>query len=533
MASDEKVFKRINFFKGFVTTEDDWNEAERYHVEKHKLHNRAFHGVGVVRGWGEEFRIAARGKGELSVEVFPGYAIDGQGNDVVLWKPQILPINKGDYKLPQTIYLVIRFVEEYTDFIAYKQNLDFQGHRRIAELCKLVWTEKEPDWATEIELCRVQLTREAMALEMPKDPADPGVNQIDRRFVPYAGVAGGTLEAKLLWELRQLLEESRQVFGRLWRDQQVYSANNVFQALITTNMMLESGQLGPAQLVNVMSLVAELEEEVVGEIEATKPGLSAKGEFKLFKNNVERLKEAVDEGKLAVASGQPIPTSKLVDVASHQKQGANALTKVVQSVAPVRPVIEVAAEGEAAPAAAKTESRIVLDNDPGWEQVKVRSEPFTEALVVNGVKWTLIDEINILDRDSEEKHGFTVRDARDQYRMRQRLRYPDGTTVLDTGLAHEGGYAEFEILGVTPNVDLVIIRRMDYVRADYECEVYCEGQLVGIVPCPGDDRRFRWRNWPFQIPAKFVTRDRLRIRQAILTADRDINFFHLWFYQSL
>jgi hypothetical protein len=531
MTNDEKVFKRINFFKGFVTTEEDWNDAERYHVEKHKLHNRAFHGVGVVRGWGQEFQIAARGKGELSVEVFPGYSIDGQGNDIILWKPQILPINKGDYKLPQTIYLVIKFVEEHTDFIAYKQNLDFQGHRRIAERCKLEWTEKEPDWATEIELCRVQLTREATALEQPKDPADPGVNQIDRRFVPYAGVAGGTLDARLLWELRRLIEEARIAFARLWRDQQVASANNVFQALITTNMLLEAGQLGPSQVMSIMALIADLQADVVGEIEASKPNLSAKNEFKLFKNNVELLRDVTDEGQKAIASGLAIPSSKLGDVANFQAKSASAISKVVQSVAPVRAAVQIS--GDVAPAAPEGISRIILDNDPGWEQVKVRSDPFTETINVNGVTWTMVDEINVLDRESEEKHGFTIRDARDQYRMRQRLRYPDGVTVLDTGIAHEGGHAEWEILNVTPNVDLVIIRRMDYVRADYECEVYCEGDLVGIIPCPGDDRRFRWRNWPFQIPARMITRDRLRIRQKMLTADRDINFFHLWFYQPL
>lgn len=531
MANDEKVFKRINFFKGFVTTEEDWNDAERYHVEKHKLHNRAFHGVGVVRGWGQEFQIAARGKGELSVEVFPGYSIDGQGQDIILWKPQILPINKGDYKLPQTIYLVIRFVEEHTDFIAYKQNLDFQGHRRIAERCKLEWTEKEPDWNSEIELCRVQLTRDATALEQPKDPSDPGPNQIDRRFVPYAGVAGGTLDARLLWELRRLIDEARAIFGKLWREQQVASANNVFQALITTKMLLEAGQLGPDQVMNIMGLIADLQSDVVGEIEGTKPSLSAKNEFKLFKNNIELLREVVEEGQKSVAAGQGVPLNKLIDVTSFQTKGTNAISKVVQSVTPVRAAVQIASEEPAQ--APEAQMRIILDNDPGWEQVKIRSEAFTDTINVNGTTWTLIDEINILDRESEEKHGFTIRDARDQYRMRQRLRYPDGVTVLDTGIAHEGGHAEWEILNVTPNVDLVIIRRMDYVRADYECEVYCEGELVGIVPCPGDDRRFRWRNWPFQIPGKFITRDRLRIRQKMLTADRDINFFHLWFYQSL
>jgi hypothetical protein len=528
MTTDENVFKRINFFKGFVTTEDDWNHAERYHVDKRKLHNRAFHGVGVVPGWQDEFRVAPRGKGELSAEIFPGYGIDGQGNDVMLWKPTILPLNKGDYKLPQTIYLVVRYVEEHTDFIAYKQNLDFKGHRRIAEMCKLEWTEKEPDYNAEIELCRVALTKDATALEIPKDPLDPGPNTIDRRFVPYAGVAGGFIEASILLQLRMLLKAAREHFGRLWREQQVASAGVVHQALVTMSMLAETGTLRPENVVNIMELIAEMQTDVVGEIEATKPGMSAKSEFKSFKNNVELLRNAVGEGKTALASGT-MDSEKLMDVVGFQGKGADAIGKVVSVSAPVRPAaVEAEPSGDAG-----ASLRIILDNDPGWEAVKVRSEPFTETIVVNGVTWTMVDDIDMLDKKSEEEHAFTIRDARDQYRMRQKQRYPDGTHLSDAGIAHEGGYAEWEIHNVTPNVDLVIIRRMDYVRADYECEVYCEGELVGVIPCPGDDRRFRWRNWPFQIPARFITKDRLRIRQVMQTADRDINFFHLWFYQSL
>ena len=77
-------YKRINFFKGFLTTEADWNDAERYHVEKRKLHNRALHAPGIVPGFGDELRVSSRGRGDLSIEVGSGYSIDAQGNDIVL-----------------------------------------------------------------------------------------------------------------------------------------------------------------------------------------------------------------------------------------------------------------------------------------------------------------------------------------------------------------------------------------------------------------------------------------------------------------
>ena len=32
--AEQANFKRINFFEGFITTDEDWNAAEAYHVER-------------------------------------------------------------------------------------------------------------------------------------------------------------------------------------------------------------------------------------------------------------------------------------------------------------------------------------------------------------------------------------------------------------------------------------------------------------------------------------------------------------------
>ena len=124
--AEDQGFKRINFFKGFVTTTKDWNDAEHYHVEKHKLHNRCFHGAGVVPGYRQELKVRARGRADMSVEVSPGYALDGQGNDIILYETEIKAINKGDFKLPLTVYFVIKYVKEFTDFISYKSDPNFK-----------------------------------------------------------------------------------------------------------------------------------------------------------------------------------------------------------------------------------------------------------------------------------------------------------------------------------------------------------------------------------------------------------------------
>src|SRR5262245_37769337 len=189
-AQPSQGFKRINFFKGFLTTEHDWNDAERYHLEKRKLHNRLCHAPGVVMGYVGELRVTARQRGDLSFEVQPGYAIDGQGHDLILWDAAIKSITPEEYKLPQTLYVVLRFVEELAEFIAYKENLEYKGHRRVAEGCKVEISQTQPDIKQEVELARVLLEKNATRIRDAREPSDPRPNEIDLRFVPRAGVAG-------------------------------------------------------------------------------------------------------------------------------------------------------------------------------------------------------------------------------------------------------------------------------------------------------------------------------------------------------
>src|SRR6478609_8776822 len=205
-------FKRINFFKGFLTTEHDWNDAERYHLEKRKLHNRLCHAPGVVAGFLGDLRVTARQRGDLSMEIQPGYAIDGQGNDLILWETQIKTIVPEEYKLPQTLYIVLRFVEELTDFIAYKENLEYKGHRRVLETCKVEISQTPPDIKQEVELARILLEKNATRIRDARDPLNPQANEIDLRFVPHAGVVGSFLDPQTRIRVNQVFASARRAF---------------------------------------------------------------------------------------------------------------------------------------------------------------------------------------------------------------------------------------------------------------------------------------------------------------------------------
>ena len=172
--AEQANFKRINFFEGFFTTDEDWNAAEAYHLEKRRLHNRVLHTPGVVPVEAGGLKLSARGRGDLSFEVAPGYGIDGRGNELVLRDPAVKVIEADKLKLPQTVYVAIKYFEEPTDFIAYKENPRFKGHRRIEEKVKIEVMAREPDGVEAIELGRVRLEEGVREIRDALDPRVPG-----------------------------------------------------------------------------------------------------------------------------------------------------------------------------------------------------------------------------------------------------------------------------------------------------------------------------------------------------------------------
>jgi hypothetical protein len=507
--SEQQGFKRINFFKGFLTTEKDWNDAERYHIDKRRLHNRMLHSPGVVGGYAGELRVNARARGDLSVEVQGGYAIDGQGNDLMIFDATIRNINLEEFRLPQTIYIVLRYYEELTDFIAYKENLEYKGHRRVLESCRVELSQSEPDITREIELARIYLEKGVNRIRDARDPADPKPNEIDMRYVPKGGLSGSTLPPGLRLRLETLLHQVRR--GALeYTRRGVVSAHDVVQASNTALMLMYANLVDLRNVFDMFRLIIDTEGELALDVDVHHPTIAQKKEFSEYRRQVEILRGLLAEGKNNMDA--------YMNLLAYQAKCAEI---AMSAVAGEKPQIEAPAEKKDAPKAVDIKD---------WEGVKVMPAPKPQ-MDLEGTSWVLVDEIEILNKESEDKHMFTIKEAKDSYRSRQKLKYPDGTTVEDTGRAHVDGYSEFKLLNITPNRPVVVLRRMDYVYGDYELEMAVNGKKSVVVSCVGTDRVHRWRNWPAMIPADAVTGDSLIVRQQSITAGRDINMFHIWVYQ--
>jgi hypothetical protein len=503
-----KGYKRINFFKGFLTTEKDWNDAETYHIEKRKLHNRVAHAPGVNKEVGSDLKVVARARGDLSVEVQSGYAIDGQGNDLVLFDAVIKNINIDEYRLPQNLYVVLRFDEELTDFIAYKENLEYKGHRRVLETAKVELSQTEPDISREVELARIYLEKGATRIRDARNAAEPRGNELDLRFVPVAGVAGSRMAPQMRHRMEAVLWQLRKGFIQYSR-QGVVTAHDVLQAANTALMLHAANLIDLDNVFDIFHLMVESEGEVCLDVDVNHPNIAQKKEFADFKRHVEILRGLLAEGKNNMEA-----FTNLLAYQSKASEVAEA------AVAGERPMIEEKPKEVAKSAELKD-----------WEGVKAMPKPPAE-IDLEGLAWVLVDEISILDKDSEDKHAFGIKEAKDSYRSRQKLKYPNGEVVEDVGRAHVGGFATYKLLNVTPGRPLVILRRMDYVYGDYEIEYFVNGKSATLVSCSGTDRIHRWRNWPALIPAEHVTDSTLTIKQVAITAGRDVNMFQIWAYQT-
>ncbi|MDQ3366918.1 MAG: hypothetical protein M3680_15965 [Myxococcota bacterium] len=507
--NQQQGFKRINFFKGFLTTEKDWNDAERYHIDKRRLHNKMLHSAGIVYGYAGDLKVTARARGDLSVEVQPGYAIDGMGNDLMIFDAAIRNINLEELRLPQTVYIVLRYHEELTDFIAYKENLEYKGHRRVLESCRVELSKTEPDVSREVELARIYLEKGVNRVRDARDPADPKANEIDMRYTPHGGMCGSSLPPHLRLRMEMLLNQVRR--GALeYTRRGVIAAHDVVQACNTALMLLYANLLDLRNIFDIFKLIIECEGELALDVDVHHPTIAQKKEFSEYRRQVEILRGLLAEGKNNMDA--------YMNLLAYQAKCAEiALSAVAGEKAMI-----------VAPEEKKDVAKAININD--WDAVKVMPQP-KPSMELEGTTWVLVDEIEILNKESEDKHIFTIKEAKDSYRSRQKLKYPDGTTVEDTGRAHVDGFSEFKVMNITAGRPVVVLRRMDYVYGDYELEMAVNGKKVAVVSCVGTDRVHRWRNWPAMIPAEAVTDATMTVRQQSITAGRDINMFHIWVYQ--
>src|SRR3989475_6749953 len=431
--AEQANFKRINFFEGFFTTDEDWNAAEAYHLEKRRLHNRVLHSPGVVPVVGGGLKLTARGRGDLSFEVAPGYAIDGRGNELVLRDPAVKVIEADKLKLPQTVYVAIKYFEEPTDFIAYKENPRFKGHRRIEEKVKIEVMAREPDGVESLELGRVRLEEGVREIRDALDPRVPGPGEVDLRYVPVAGYAGSHASPQLRVEIANGLSE-KTVLAALLCKMGVLPANYLRGAILAAEMLNNSNGVGPFNLADVLTGPVELEREMVEAIEKDFPQIAARKGFAEYKKSLEALTKVVRD--------RPRDADGAIGIARFLSASNQALTPVVKE--------------KLTPSAKKE----VKGEQISWKDVVIRSKDFPEELNIDGSNFVRVDHLQLVNDESEKAHKFRIEGQKDMWKSRQTFTYPDKESVSDSGIAYIGGGGKWVGPKLQTGQEPVIIKRV-------------------------------------------------------------------------
>jgi hypothetical protein len=328
---EPRVFKRMNFFKGMITSESDWIEEQQYRMDKQRLHNRALHGPGVVRADGDGLRVHARG--DLSLEILPGVAIDGAGNELCLWEPVIKSVSP-DYKNQLQLYVVLRYGETPTDFIAYKKNLAIRGHRRMMEIATVEIIEKEPDIKKEVELARVLVEPNARALRDQRGDGEPKPNEVTMNYVRRAGVVGSKLVPSVRMRLTQVLQATRRAFILLGRDGKVKNAHDVVMAVVQVSSLHICDMVDRWNIFDALNLIVEQMNFVAVDIHLYYPKISSLRQFTDYRQQVELLRGVVKERRAGddVIDGMLTNLQRATDIIASMFQsgspGAGARTQI-------------------------------------------------------------------------------------------------------------------------------------------------------------------------------------------------------------
>ena len=510
----QRGFKRLHFFKMFLT-DQDWNQRHSYHTDKQRLHNIAMHHDGIVESYKSGLMVRQRQRPELSIIVDPGYAIDTLGRDVVLEESKVLRISRDEFYFPCTVYVVARYAEDVVEQQRMKDGSRMP--RYFGETCEVDVVARELK-EHEVMLAKIRITEDAYKITDARDPFEPDFNEIDLSL-RRSSFGLNLLPPQLTRQLLNAIHKRRYLFIRFGGNRLLRAAAPLAHVLGALSLALEVDILTPSgalAICDALNLLDDALASLIGD-RIDDPWVKERPEYQAFKRNIDLIKSLLD-GPHNYRLGN---LEQVIALLNKLLDDLPALLDLYGNES----LIYYEGMGNI------LEKEYPLSDD--WERVKVWSAQFPEKLYVDGLEWSLIGNLNITNEESEKRYKFRVENVIDSWRNRQRLYYPDGTQVDDTGIAHEGGFAYYELHNVVPDTHLAVIRMMDYVRADYELEFIVNEQLVGVSQCIGSDRKARWRNWPFVIPAWYVNDDVIRIKQLMTTAERDVNMYRYWFYQVL
>ena len=183
-----ECLERPRYFSGQMLTDCDLDAAQRYVIEKNRLHNRYLVGTGVACGLAVRCDPCCDG----SVIIEPGYAIDCCGNDIVVCQEASFNVLDCFKQQAETPYCD-------RELTAYKSQCD----RESKEYCLAIFYDEVPikpvtalirDNGCKNTRCEPSRTRETFRFELVEKP-EPDRCNIDLSWLQVSSPSNLTFTA--------------------------------------------------------------------------------------------------------------------------------------------------------------------------------------------------------------------------------------------------------------------------------------------------------------------------------------------------
>ncbi|MCP4133337.1 MAG: hypothetical protein GY754_20380 [bacterium] len=504
MVDKINLFKRANFFTGLMASSQFWNEIQDYNMQKEQFYNRVFHGFGIVPEVMEELHISAvKTGGNLKIIVGSGFAIDKLGRGLFMYEPQAKIIDYMKYKLPTTIYIIVRYNELLDEFYQNKENPEHQGYQKKIETAVVDITSNVPDNIEAMEIGRIYLEEdengEIKSISEPEDITHPIANEIDTRFVTWASSAKTGLSPYLRKYLVDILDKTKAAAAVANDSINLPGLRELQTISLTAKMLVQCGDVDFKDIINVLYPLYDINNHVIQEIldyertEEKRP-FSSKDSFNTYRTRVHEM------GDLIKYYDNKLET--LDKIFKCQEDILNSLKNLI--------------------AVKKT----TLDD------ISLLSYDLPRILVIEDDRYTLVDFLDFNDYETEERNEVVAEETKDYTSSKQSFSYPDGVEVKDTIKRYVAGEVSFTIRNLIKKRELIMIRRTDIFHGNYNVDVFFNDEPIGQLIIDGYDSKNRWRNLALTFEEDLLLESAARITFKMGENGRD-NFGKVWFYQKI
>ncbi|MDR3304119.1 MAG: hypothetical protein LBS86_06870 [Treponema sp.] len=516
-------FKRANFFPGLQVGPTYWNSIADYHFRKEGLYNALFHGVGVVDGCLGSLQVQVeRTKGGLlALLIDAGLALDGIGHPLLLYQPQTLVLDIKKFKLPTTVYIIIKYDERFEDFYQNRDNLELQGYQKRLETAKVDIVDELRDPDVEIELARIRLEEDERGgvtdIRDNNRYSSPERNMLDYRFVPYAASVRAGVSPQFKACLVELTEYTQKVAASAYEVLPIVALQNLYTYALSATMTARIGALAGENVAHLMRAFFELDYQALFAIVEYERDHSeqafrytTKDSYKAARAAMHTLGDQLtayqrlhDQQKNHAGPFFPKPFGDEIDglLQAHRL----VMEQLWQTLSP-------------------TVKRVTL------EEITTLSA-LPQVLHIGDERYTQVDMLDLGSLTSIESHQCKILGTSHPSTSHEDFCYPDGTQVSDTVKRWVEGALQFQPQNTLKGHKTLIIRRTDMYHGDYAVEVTLEGTRSRTLQVEGADTKNRWRNLVVRFADGELPAQGNAVSFAI--SDGRDNSGMLWVYQAL